>query len=665
MAFLQDFGKSVLNAINPIAGSVVSNIETIGKMKEVKRQPKTKVLGTYTPTLPKSKPRTTVSQNMDRIPTTTAKTTTALSGTPTSTPPAVQAAPTLSPEQQKESDARAYLQAESAASQKMGSKNFVAALRGKEEPTANLVQRPGDTGGTMKSLVQTNPQGVQSSAGIMNALRQKSPVDAARQQVRSLASPSAQEASLQDELAQFRGDARMGIAGLEGQGRGIPLSLVRGQQAKLGEQAGIQEQTLLDRIAAASAQRQAALTAAQTDLGYMMQDQARQDALAQAAQERQDRLTSPVEIGGSLLQFDPATGQYKTLYTAPATAAEAPTSVQEYQFAVQNGYQGGYTDFLAQKAAASQNPANLQFVSPTSTFGGGVFDPNTGTFTPNTSTTQSQQASQLTTQALDLVNNLVNHPGLRGAVGDKSITSLFGILGQPIAGTPAADFTAQLERLKSLLSLENISYLKGTGAMSDREFATLASAAAALDRNMSDSEFVKELQRIQSELSTEVGGTSQGSGDDIDKFLDSFSNAGRALNGAQATGVQAAAALTSNYKPGSYGGQCGRFVNRLTGFKMGNTYESKMRYVDPSIGKTQPVQPGDVFVMPYKSYGHTGFVADGEWVKKSDGTYDIPVVDSNWYNTSNPEKVAHHYINSSKITGFARAPVNTGKVSFA
>lgn len=144
-----------------------------------------------------------------------------------------------------------------------------------------------------------------------------SPLDSLRSAITKLRGKSAEEQALESELASFRESANLGITGLEGQGRGTPLSLIRGEQAKLQSQAAIKEQTLLDRLAAASAQRQADLEAAQGEYD-----------MASAEQARQDALTAPMQVGNAILQFDPTTGQYKTLYSAPTEAA-SPVKLSE------------------------------------------------------------------------------------------------------------------------------------------------------------------------------------------------------------------------------------------------------------------------------------------------------------------------------------------------
>ncbi len=184
------------------------------------------------------------------------------------------------------------------------------------------------------------PQTVQSNG--------KSILDALRNKVSSLSAPSDEEKRLQDELTQFQGAAKQSIAGLEGQGRGISVDLVRGQQAKLQEQTDLQEQTLLERLSAASANRQAQLTAAQNEY-----------ETASAEQERQDAITAPQQVGNSIIQFDPATGTYKTLYSAPSGGTDLPSIAQEYEYAKQNGYNGSFMDYQNETGSSSSGTADM------------------------------------------------------------------------------------------------------------------------------------------------------------------------------------------------------------------------------------------------------------------------------------------------------------------
>ena len=97
----------------------------------------------------------------------------------------------------------------------------------------------------------------------------------------------------------------------------------------------------------------------------------------------------------------------------------------------------------------------------------------------------------------------------------------------------------------------------------------------------------------------------------------------------------------STKQDGAKGGQCGRFVNQITGLGVGDSYQSKMSKMDPTITKPEP---GMVFTMPYKDTGHIGFIVgiDGDQAIVKDSNYSLD------------EKIKTHKIALSKITGLAR-----------
>lgn len=98
--------------------------------------------------------------------------------------------------------------------------------------------------------------------------------------------------------------------------------------------------------------------------------------------------------------------------------------------------------------------------------------------------------------------------------------------------------------------------------------------------------------------------------------------------------------VLSKEKEGLSGGQCGRFVNKIAGLGVGDSYDSKMAKMDKSI-KTP--KAGMAFLMPYKETGHCGFITS---IKNGIAT----VKDSNW---SLDKKIKTHTIPINKMTGFA------------
>ena len=108
---------------------------------------------------------------------------------------------------------------------------------------------------------------------------------------------------------------------------------------------------------------------------------------------------------------------------------------------------------------------------------------------------QAQQAQALKDRTLQAAQDLAGTK-YGGITGVRSIGSF-------LPGTKEQEARAAFDQLKGLLTLENVSYLKGTGALSDREMAILERASTKLNTNLSDKAFEKELNT----LITQLGGT--------------------------------------------------------------------------------------------------------------------------------------------------------------
>jgi hypothetical protein len=100
--------------------------------------------------------------------------------------------------------------------------------------------------------------------------------------------------------------------------------------------------------------------------------------------------------------------------------------------------------------------------------------------------TNTELENRIGTESLDLLNKLKK--------GNAPIGAAY--IGFNLPGTQRADFVAKFNTVKSLLSLDNIKYLKGQGAISDGERVTLEEASATLKRNMSPAEFEKSLTNV-------------------------------------------------------------------------------------------------------------------------------------------------------------------------
>jgi len=91
-----------------------------------------------------------------------------------------------------------------------------------------------------------------------------------------------------------------------------------------------QTMPLQDKVALLQAQRLAQQDRAKTELGYQTED---------------IKNAKPIEVGGALV--DPTT--YEVVYKGGSNA-QPTASIQEYQYAVQNGYKGSYVDYQNEDA---------------------------------------------------------------------------------------------------------------------------------------------------------------------------------------------------------------------------------------------------------------------------------------------------------------------------
>ncbi len=93
--------------------------------------------------------------------------------------------------------------------------------------------------------------------------------------------------------------------------------------------------------------------------------------------------------------------------------------------------------------------------------------------------------------AIDTIDTMLKGEGLESATG------LSGIITTLIPGSEASDFSSQLESLKSNIFLDNVSKMKGMGALSEAEGRKIAAATKALDIEMSPKLLRKNIKIIR------------------------------------------------------------------------------------------------------------------------------------------------------------------------
>lgn len=296
-----------------------------------------------------------------------------------------------------------------------------------------------------------------------------------------------------------RMDMIMGIAGqlLENAGpTTTPTSLLRGvpQAIQQGRFQAFQRQMMQQHFEDAKAARaeRAQQTAARTKFGAMMQPTfTRPTSVDDAGNEMPWTRQEPDSEGllgaftdaypdvaakGMADQFFPEAkvlGEGDTLVRggqivgrgAPKPVNQ-PAGVDEYNFAVGQGYKGSYVDFL-QDTNLAREKGKLQSVAA-ATVGSAVDKAN---------------------EARRLIGQALNHPGRTAATGvTGGLPSLYG--------TEKRNFDVLVRQIKGQAFLEAFQSLKGAGAITEREGAAATDAMARLDQTQSEQAFVDALWEL-------------------------------------------------------------------------------------------------------------------------------------------------------------------------
>ena len=160
-------------------------------------------------------------------------------------------------------------------------------------------------------------------------------------------SPSADETGVQSQLEAISGRQAM-LKANEQAGetnvaeQPIAMSLIGGQQAalqrqlnaRLGQESA-QAVPLQARLAAYQAQREARQNASKAELDFATKDEEGQ---------------KPIEVGGSLVRLNPQTGKYDEVDKGAEKTGTKTASVQEYEYAKENGYKGSFSDYQNEDA---------------------------------------------------------------------------------------------------------------------------------------------------------------------------------------------------------------------------------------------------------------------------------------------------------------------------
>lgn len=112
------------------------------------------------------------------------------------------------------------------------------------------------------------------------------------------------------------------------------------------------------------------------------------------------------------------------------------------------------------------------------------------------------QATATAERAVKLIDDLVRHPGLRGAVGSGFSMPGGGTVGSVpgqrfIPGTPQADFQARLDEIKGGAFMEAFNSLRGGGQITEKEGEKATAAITRMGLSQSEAEFVQSAREFQ------------------------------------------------------------------------------------------------------------------------------------------------------------------------
>lgn len=265
-------------------------------------------------------------------------------------------------------------------------------------------------------------------------------------------------------------------------------------------------------------------------------------------------------------------------------------------------------------------------------------------------------------EVITQIDNILNNPNLSKAIGPVSSN-----VPEFLRSGARNDVDAAINQLIAGVAIENLSLLKGP--MSDKDVQFIKQASSGLNTNMSEQGFKARLQQLKDKFteikSKAASGITEVSPEQLQSAYNSagfdipyeealkqaggeqqlkqiLQNEGITFNQELQTSSNGTVSKLVSIPNNIKGGQCGHFVNQLTGLGVGDSYASKMAKMDPNI--KQP-EPGMIFTMPYRDTGHIGFIVSINGDKAL-------VKDSNYFTSTAPETVKTHEIPISKMTGF-------------
>lgn len=202
-------------------------------------------------------------------------------------------------------------------------------------------------------------------------------------------------------------------------------------------------------------------------------------------------------------------------------AGSQPTSVQEYEYARQQGFAGTYDEWVTAKARAGAS--NIQMgpdgkMGPIPAGYQAVVDPTSPTgvrMVPVPGGPADKQAQRVGNAgvASDVVNTATERA--LSADGERILGNVFGALASYVPGTANSEVYKQVDVLKSNATIEALNAMRAAsptggalGSVTDRENAMLAAKAGMLDP--ASPNFQRDLLDYQRTLLRTIHGSAEG-----------------------------------------------------------------------------------------------------------------------------------------------------------
>lgn len=226
-----------------------------------------------------------------------------------------------------------------------------------------------------------------------------------------------------------------------------------------------------------------------------------------------------VETARALAANDPAQAmQFVADYRMRAATqgpAKQPSSVQEYEYARGQGFNGSYSDWVRNKASAGADSVNV-YNGDNSRFDTGKIPPGyrvdraTGVMSPIPGSEVEKGQRKATEDAINTSQEMID--SIESILNDEALPYSTGVFGplQNVPGTGSYRFGTRARQLQGQAFLQAIETLKGSGQITEIEGKKATEAIGRLDTGMSEEDYRAALTELLGILREGQGRALQG-----------------------------------------------------------------------------------------------------------------------------------------------------------